>query len=116
MTNASSLDGFDPLAGDALDFGSSMAQVFEDANRRVVHNILKSYTGYYDLFSELLQNSLDAVQAKERKAIEKYTPKIWITLDIPSGLVRVVDNGVGMGEDEFKFCLRPNVSFKRESD
>jgi uncharacterized protein YllA (UPF0747 family) len=31
------------------------------AQRREIKNILKSYTGYYDLFAELLQNALDAL-------------------------------------------------------
>jgi hypothetical protein len=25
-----------------------------------------------------------------------YQPKIWVRIDIPSGIVRIVDNGVGM--------------------
>jgi hypothetical protein len=37
------------------------------AIKRQIKNILKSYTGYYDLFSELIQNSLDALD--ERKKI-----------------------------------------------
>lgn len=37
---------------------------FEEATRRVVQNILKSYTGFFDLFSELLQNALDAMEKK----------------------------------------------------
>ena len=116
MTNRSSLDGFDPLASHLFDAGTSLEQVFEDASRRVVHNILKSYTGYYDLFSELLQNALDAVEAKNRTGALGYIPKIWITIDIQNGRVRVVDNGVGMNEEEFKFCLRPNVSFKKQQN
>jgi hypothetical protein len=106
------LDGFDPLAAEDHDLN----QVLEDANRRVVYNILKSYTGYYDLFSELLQNALDAVQGKHGLEIEGYQPTIYITIDIQGSSVRVVDNGVGMNEEQFKFCLRPNVSFKRQQD
>jgi hypothetical protein len=111
------LDGFDPLATQENDrHGIALTQVFEEANRRIISNILKSYTGYFDLFSELLQNALDATQARQRQHSGHYLPKLWITIDIPSGLVRVVDNGVGMTEDEMKFCLRPNVSFKRQAD
>lgn len=110
------IDGFDPLAAEFADRGPSITQVFEDASRRVVHNILKSYTGYYDLFSELLQNSMDAVQSRQRHGPPSYRPTIWITIDVPDSLIRVVDNGVGMSEDEFKFCLRPSVSFKKQAD
>lgn len=111
-----SLDGFDPLAADESIESSSISAVLEEASKRIVHNILKSYTGYFDVFSELLQNSLDAVEQRKKRDGARYDPRIWITLDIPDGTVRVVDNGVGMGEREFKFCLRPSVSFKRQAD
>lgn len=110
-----SIDGFDPLAADDST-GASMNTVLEDARKRIIHNILKSYTGYYDIFSELLQNSLDAVQQRQQREGQKYQPRIWVSLDIPTGLVRVVDNGIGMSETEFKYCLRPSVSFKKQAD
>jgi hypothetical protein len=111
---SNSLDGFDPLSADAST--ASMSSVLEEASKRIVHNILKSYTGYYDVFSEVIQNALDAVQTRQRREVSGYDPKIWITLDIPGGKVRVVDNGIGMDENEFKYCLRPSVSFKRQAD
>lgn len=111
-----SLDGFDPLAADESQLGQSMTLVLEEASKRVVYNILKSYTGYFDIFSEMLQNALDAVQLKLSTEGKTYQPKIWITIDIPAGIVRIVDNGVGMAEKEFKYCLRPNVSFKQNAD
>jgi hypothetical protein len=110
------LDGFDPLATDETPTGTSIVAVLEEASKRNVYNILKSYTGYYDVFSELLQNALDAVQLRQRKEVGSYSPKIWIMVDIPGSIIRVVDNGVGMGEKEFKYCLRPSVSFKRQTD
>ena len=36
-----SIDGFDPLAADESPAGS-IAEVLEDASKRIVHNILKS--------------------------------------------------------------------------
>jgi hypothetical protein len=110
-----SIDGFDPLAADENPAGS-IAEVLEDASKRIVHNILKSYTGYFDVFSELLQNSLDAVEQRKKNDSANYQPKIWVTIDIPDSRVRVSDNGIGMGEREFKYCLRPSVSFKQEAD
>jgi len=110
------IDGFDPLGNDPTAEGSQMSHIFEEASKRIVHNILKSYTGYYDLFSELIQNSLDAVQARQLQENGSYEPQIWISIDIPSGRVRIVDNGLGMTQSEFKFCLRPSVSFKRQAE
>jgi hypothetical protein len=109
------IDGFDPLGSDLTAEGE-IGGIFEEASRRIVHNILKSYTGYFDAFSELLQNSLDAVQIKTRSGEDGYQPKIWINIDVQSRTIRVVDNGCGMDEQEFKYCLRPNVSFKRQAD
>jgi hypothetical protein len=111
-----SLDGFDPLAADDKSSGDSIAAVLDEANKRIVHNILKSYTGYFDVFSEVLQNALDAVEARKRRDGAHYYPKIWISIDIPDSLIRVVDNGIGMDEREFKYCLRPSVSFKRQAE
>lgn len=115
MSDHHALDGFDPLAT-STDGGDEFVSVVEEASKRIVHNILKSYTGYFDVFSELIQNALDAVQARARKGEDGYKPRVWISIDIPSGLVQVVDNGIGMSESEFRYCLRPNVSFKKQAD
>ena len=110
MSNA--LSGFDPLESSHGE-GTSASGVFEDATKRVIHNILRSYTGYFDLFSEAIQNSLDAVEMTQRLRNKEYVPTIWITIDIPAARFRIVDNGTGMNVEEFKYCFRPNVSFKK---
>jgi hypothetical protein len=103
------LTGHDPLESiEKANFSMT-----EDATKRQVVNILKCYTHYYDVFSEAIQNALDAVEASTRQQDSgHYTGRIWITIDIPNRRVRVVDNGVGMNVDQFKYCFRPNVSFK----
>lgn len=106
-----SIDGFDPLAVTTTE--GDLQGIVDDANRRIVRNILNSYAGFFDVFSEMIQNSLDALQIKAREIAGSYTPRLWITIDIRSRRVRVVDNGTGMDESQFKFCLRPNVSFKK---
>lgn len=102
------LGDWDPLASIDADPGIVVA-----AQRREIRNILKSYTGYYDLFSELIQNALDAV---ERRITEtsplSYSPKIWIQINIGRPSVSVTDNGCGMGLTQFKQFVRPNFSFK----
>src|SRR5258707_3056503 len=80
-TAVSFLDGFDPLAeGASID--PTDRSVFEEATRRVVQNILKSYTGFFDLFSELLQNALDAIEKKLASGEAGYKPQLWILIDI----------------------------------
>lgn len=113
---SASIDGFDPLASSATAETDGLNAVLDEASKRIVHNILKSYTGYFDLFSELLQNALDAVEQKRKTAEASYVPSIWITVDIAASKVRVIDNGIGMNDDQFRYCLRPNVSFKKQAD
>ena len=112
---AEQLNGFDPLA-EGLSVSPTDRSVFEEATRRVIQNILKSYTGYFDLFSELLQNSLDAIDKKIKLSNGNYAPQLWINIDIANRSVRIVDNGCGMSFDEVRFCFRPNVSFKNRKE
>ena len=100
---------FDPW--DPLDSASDPG-ILIAAQRREIRNILKSYTGYYDIFSELIQNSLDAVERRFEEAEESYKPKVWVKINIPDGEVSVTDNGCGMDETQFRQFLRPNFSFK----
>jgi hypothetical protein len=104
------LDGFDPLEG-AAELAGLPAD--NDPSKPVVANVLNSYTGFFDLFSELIQNALDATQLKARTITGAYTPRIYLLIDMRDRRVRVADNGVGMDMTQFKFCFRPNVTFKR---
>lgn len=100
------IDAWDPLSSDS-DPGMIVA-----AQRREIRNILKSYTGYYDLFSELIQNALDAVERRLLEKEENYLPHLWVRIDLGKSEVAVTDNGCGMSESEFRQFLRPNFSFK----
>lgn len=107
MFDASAVfEAWDPLASES-DPGMLIA-----AQRREIRNILKSYTGYYDMFSELIQNSLDAVENRLQEVEANYQPGIWIKINIAEREVTVTDNGCGMAEGQFKQFLRPNYSFK----
>ena len=80
--------------------------------KREINNILKSYTGYFDLFAELLQNALDAVEKRKSEENKEYIPKVWIDIDMKGNSVSVTDNGYGMSFNEFQQFVRPNLSFK----
>jgi len=98
---------YDPLAIRHNDESWLLA-----ARKREIRNILKSYTGWFDPFAELLQNALDAV---EKRALEEdvgYTPTIWVRIDLSSKKISVTDNGCGMEFAEFQLFLKPNYSFK----
>ena len=83
--------------------------------KREIKNILKSYTGWYDPFSELLQNALDAVEHRSQKE-KDYDPEIWVDIDLKDNKISVTDNGIGFSEDQFKSFLAPSVSFKTQTD
>jgi hypothetical protein len=110
------VDGFDPLGSDVTSVSSLLSTVFEDARKRDVQNILKCYTGTFDVFSEMLQNALDAVQMRQKVQSGPYKPHIWVDIDLPDRLIRITDNGIGMNQEEFKYCFRPSVSFKKNGD
>lgn len=87
------------------------------ALKREIRNILSSYVGWYDPFSELIQNSLDAVEARHSVEVaagtqSAYKPCINILVDLDNNALTVSDNGVGLDEDQFKQFLAPNFSFK----
>jgi hypothetical protein len=85
--------------------------------KREIENILSSYVGWYDPFCELIQNALDAVEA--RAAYEKsagtdagYQPRIDIRIDLDDNALTVTDNGIGLDKEKFEQFLAPNFSFK----
>jgi hypothetical protein len=106
-TVVTALEAWDPLAPSDDD-----VDMFAAAQKREIRNILKSYTGYYDLFSELIQNALDAVEKRSAENINGYQPTIVITIDISENSVSVTDNGCSMSLQQFKRFLKPNFSFK----
>jgi hypothetical protein len=102
-------EAWDPLESTAgADPG-----ILISAQRREIGNILRSYRGYYDLFSELLQNALDAVE-KRQAEMGKECPKgtIFIHIDLRGNSVQVTDNGCAMDLQQIRQFLRPNFSFK----
>lgn len=87
------------------------------ALKREIDNILSSYVGWYDPFCELIQNALDAVEARaglERSAGTEasYEPRIDVRIDLDENALTVTDNGIGLDKDKFEQFLAPNFSFK----
>jgi hypothetical protein len=83
--------------------------------KRQIKNILKSYTGWFDPLSELLQNAIDALEQR-RKTDHVFTPSLWVTIDLAKNHVSVTDNGSGFSQDEFRSFLAPNISFKKATN
>lgn len=99
---------FDPLEAKQ----TPNADVAINAVKREIKNILDSYVGWFDPFCELIQNSLDAVEEREKEEEPNYTPEIFIRIDLKDNKLTVSDNGVGLDEAKFKQFLAPSFSFK----
>src|SRR4030067_3316683 len=86
---------------DPLSTETGMSEEIVGATlKREIKNIIKSYTGWFDPLSELIQNALDAVD--KRKSEEKeYSPKVWIEINLKDNYVCVTDNGPGFKKEEF---------------
>jgi hypothetical protein len=103
---------------DPLEFKNTLVSASAlGALKREIDNILSSYVGWYDPFCELIQNSLDAVEA--RMELEKsagtgaaYQPRIFIRIDLDDNSLTITDNGIGLDKDKFEQFLAPNFSFK----
>ena len=102
-------ENWDPLDGDLTP------DLIDTTRKRQIKNILKSYTGWFDLFSELIQNALDALDARKAEN-SQFTPKLSIQIDLKQNMLSVTDNGIGFSEDKFKNFLAPNVSFKSQEN
>ena len=88
-------------------------EIISAAIKRQIKNILKSYVGMYDSFSELIQNAMDAVDRRANLLKEPdFQKKLWLTIDLSDNSFSITDNGIGINEKEFKSFLAPNISFK----
>ncbi len=104
------IDSIDPLEAKS----SQNTTAAHAAIRREIENILCSYVGWFDTFSELIQNSLDSID--ERRASEKkgssYKPELRIIIDLKGNSLTVSDNGTGLSEEKYRQFLAPSFSFK----
>ncbi len=106
----------DKKTWDPLESGRSIEKEFViAAQKRQLKNIINSYVGMYDAFSELIQNAMDATDRRKAELNEKdYKGKLWVTIDLSENSISITDNGIGFDEDQFKSFLAPNISFKEE--
>jgi hypothetical protein len=102
---------FDPLnSSEGFD-----SEIINAAKKREIRNILKSYVGIFDSFSELIQNSLDSVD-KRKRSNAKIEKKIWLNVDLSDNSFTITDNGIGFQKKEFEAFLAPNISFKESKE
>ena len=106
---AMSLSNWDPLEEKLT------SELANAAIKRQIKNILKSYTGWFDLFSELIQNALDALENRKNEEAN-FSPTMWIDINLKENTISLTDNGIGFSEDQFSTFLAPNVSFKGQEN
>lgn len=82
------------------------------AVKKLIHNLLTSYNGWYDPFCEAIQNALDSIDARIKLEDEDYKPSIWVTIDLKNNCLMVTDNGMGLDEKQIQIFLQPNVTLK----
>lgn len=79
-----------------------------------IQNIVNSYDDEFDALTELVQNALDALQARCEEDLEWTDPlTLSVTVDIGTGELTVTDNGTGIPWDKRSLAMKPNYSLKR---
>jgi hypothetical protein len=82
--------------------------------RRTVEGILESYHSNYDVFSEAVQNAVDAVEDAKLSALAApYV--IAVTVNLAENWIGILDTGVGMTPEQVTSAFAPHVSFKEQS-
>ncbi len=112
----SPVNTIDPLNLNESEYGAVLRQ----SRRRELSNIIKSYVSSYDVFSEAIQNALDAIDRKrillEGDGLKSYQGTISIHIDLDKDEITITDNGTGFAELEFKAFVAPNMSFHKGND
>lgn len=106
----------DPLNLNESEYGTVLRQ----SRRRELSNIIKSYVSPYDVFSEAIQNALDAIDRRrmllEGNGVKNYKGMISIHIDLDKDEITITDNGTGFEALEFKAFVAPNMSFHKGND
>src|SRR3954464_14381785 len=96
----------DPLSAKGAH-GTAAAQA---AIKREIDNILSSYVGWFDPFSELIQNALDSTDERAEAEGTDYRPRIRIIIDVKENTLTVSDNGTGLTKEKYEQFLAPSFS------
>lgn len=82
-----------------------------DLRRRAILGIIESYNSNYDVLSESIQNSVDALE--DAKLSDLNTPFIIeLTVNLDDNWFSVLDTGIGMDGSQVCSAFAPSVSFK----
>ena len=104
----------------------------ERRTKEQIEEVVRAYRHSWDVYSELLQNSVDAINRRFRilndpnfylydnyrlnidlQPDEAYRGKIHISIDIPNKTIQVYDNGVGIPREKIEEFLLPTGGDKK---
>src|ERR687886_1991960 len=86
----------------------------EEQIKSNIDRIISSYRHVWDIYTELLQNSADALLEKYGDRFDRGTIKLEITTG--SREIIISDNGVGIEEDNISRIIVTGKSLKREKN
>jgi anti-sigma regulatory factor (Ser/Thr protein kinase) len=76
--------------------------------RKQANNILQSYSHRWDIFSELFQNAIDAIEENPNITLGR----IDFVYDAYTKCISIRDNGTGIEIEQFERIFQPNYSLK----
>lgn len=80
--------------------------------RRDIEEIVRSYRHSWDVFSELIQNSIDAIRRERESEGSSYHGALGIRVETQQQKITITDNGCGLNHDDLLKALAPGQSFK----
>lgn len=105
---------------DPLNYNAEDPQLAEKRTKKEIQNIIKSYVGMFDVFSEGIQNALDSIERRskieEEKGCTDWQGKLGLVVNLDTNCITISDNGTGFEHEEFIRFIAPNISYHKGSD
>ena len=90
---------------------TASAGLDDDLRRRHIQGILESYNGNYDTLTEIIQNSVDALEDASLSGLPGPF-RIEVTINLKENWIGVLDTGIGMSTAELVKVCAPHASLK----
>ncbi len=85
-----------------------------EARRLRVAGVLESYHSNYDVFSEVIQNAVDALEDAKLEDLPK-PYLINITINLDKNWIGILDTGIGMTPEQVSKAFAPQITFKNQT-
>jgi hypothetical protein len=83
--------------------------------QNLISGILESYNSNYDVFAEVIQNAIDAIEdARLSNLGPPYV--LEVTIHLGENWLGILDTGIGMNNEQIKLSFAPSVSFKNNKE